>query len=104
MNWEEAKKTLDSLSFPDSGFKEINLNERHWEGEGRKYRPHTLKSFAQNLSPIGRNPVEAHYNVCPECSAGMAVDTRNKFLIMFDNAGGRSYKKNFIKNGNYFAT
>lgn len=94
--WEEAKKQLDSMNFPNeiNSWKETVDQESHYFKSKKTGRSHNLLTYSTYLQPINGYEVEAKYNYCRECE-----EVRNKALRIYNNQDSLIYEKWFTYHG-----
>ena len=90
-NWEEAKKIVDTMVFPDNTVGgELDKGEKHGN--------HRLESYEIYLQPVLGYKLIGYYNRCNECEiAGI----RNKYFLLLNKKDNCCYQKYFIQKGKY---
>lgn len=93
-SWEDAKRTLDEMSFPNVVPTDPNVTE--YSGEFHLRGKHPLMSYRAILDPVLGFECEGKWSLCRECAVNQL---RNQYLIIYHTDRPACYIKHFYYHG-----
>lgn len=91
LTWDEAKKQLDNMSFPDTEFFEFHNRESH---PTKKERHNLLTYINKEPLDVMGFEMQAKYNYCPECK-----EVITKKMTIFNDFDNCCYEKYILQQG-----